>query len=367
MRQNCDTSGTRPEARGGCETALRLTQTALFRKMAEIGRRDKPAGVPHRTSHKNSGNPAPAFPPAGFSVVGVGASAGGLAALERFFQALPPGPGLAFVVIQHLSPDYKSMMASILSKYTPMAVAEGEEGMAIAPNHVYLIPPGKTMTVEKGRLHLTAKSTQRGLHLPIDAFFSSLAREYGERAIAVVLSGIGSDGSRGIRAIKEADGLVLVQEPKSAEFDGMPSAAAATGLADFVLAPEAMPEVILNYARRLPLAPTPPLGPEGGQASADATLDTVLAILQEHAGVDFRQYKPSAVVRRIHRRLAINKCESLNEYVRLLEASDAEKSALYRDLLIGVTRFFRDPDAFEALQKKVLIPLLEAGRDPVRV
>lgn len=265
MRQNCDTSGTRPEARGGCETALRLTQTALFRKMAEIGRRDKPAGVPHRTSHKNSGNPAPAFPPAGFSVVGVGASAGGLAALERFFQALPPGPGLAFVVIQHLSPDYKSMMASILSKYTPMAVAEGEEGMAIAPNHVYLIPPGKTMTVEKGRLHLTAKSTQRGLHLPIDAFFSSLAREYGERAIAVVLSGTGSDGSRGIRAIKEADGLVLVQEPKSAEFDGMPSAAAATGLADFVLAPEAMPEVILNYARRLPLAPTPPLGPEGGR------------------------------------------------------------------------------------------------------
>lgn len=291
--------------------------------------------------------------------VGIGASAGGLEALESFFSRMAADSGMAFIVIQHLSPDYKSMMVELLSKRTAMPVRRAEEGMRVEANSVYLIPPKKNLSIFHGRLLLRESDHSRGLNLPIDVFLRSLAEDQAEKAIGIILSGTGSDGVRGVRGIKEAGGIVLVQDADSARFDGMPRAAISTGLADFVLPPEEMPDRLLSfiepaYAARVNQLVTL-LPDEDG-------LTRIFALLRERTRVDFTHYKPNTVVRRIERRMTMNQVHSLRDYVKFIESYPGEVIALYRELLIGVTNFFRDREVFEELESRYL-PALFARVD----
>jgi two-component system CheB/CheR fusion protein len=300
-----------------------------------------------------------------FLVVGIGASAGGLEALERFFDSLPQRTtGMAFVVVQHLSPDFKSLMDELLSRHTSLPIALAEEGMQVEPDHVYLLPPKKELIISAGRLMLSER--QQELSLPIDVFFRSLARDCGQRAVAIVLSGGGSDGSRGARDVRERGGLVLVQDVDSAQFGGMPKTALDAGVADWVLEPSQMPEVLLRRAREY--SDTPLLARSGRSASQPQGIDAVYRMLQEQFGIDFTHYKPSTVTRRIERRVALAHSADINEYVDRLRNQHDELDVLYRDLLIGVTRFFRDPKVFELLEQKVLPQLLlDRPETPLRV
>lgn len=309
----------------------------------------------------NSTAPANSLVNSTLHVVGIGASAGGLEALEAFFERMPPDSGAAFVVVQHLSPDFKSLMDELLRRHTSMTVHRVQDGMALEPNAVYLIPPKKEMIVSGRRLLLSDKAPGPGLTLPIDTFFRSLAHDVGEAAIGIVLSGTGSDGSRGIRDIHAAGGLVLVQDPDSARFDGMPRSAVDTGVVDHVLTPLEMPGRIL---RQLGQHPTP--GAEGDNlldglpdsaVSSDVMVD-VFRVLREQYGIDFSYYKPSTVTRRIERRLQMSRATDLREYTQQLRNDPGELNALYRDLLIGVTSFFRDQEAFHGLERDVLPQLI---------
>lgn len=298
---------------------------------------------------------APRFP-----IVGVGASAGGLAAFQRFFAGFPAGqlPGMAFVLVQHLAPEHKSILTELVSKLTHLEVLEAQEGMQVRVNCVYVIPPGRDLALLQGYLQLLEPSVHRGLRLPIDFFFRSLAEEQAEWSIGVILSGTGSDGALGILAIKGEGGLVLAQQPASTEFDGMPQSAIAAGGVDFVLPPEEMAEKLSAWAaqlgRHLPLHPEPPVSP--------GALNHVFVVLRAQTGHDFSQYKPNTVNRRIERRMAVHQVSRLEDYVRFLQKTPTEVEALFRDLLIGVTTFFRDPWAFEALEQA--LPALFAGKAP---
>jgi two-component system CheB/CheR fusion protein len=289
-----------------------------------------------------------------FHVVGIGASAGGLDALERFFDALPTDTGMAFVVIQHLSPAFKSLMDQLLRRHTELPIHLVEDGMQVEPNHVYLIPPKKEMIISDGRLLLSEREQNQELVLPIDIFFRSLARDCGSRAIGIVLSGGGSDGSRGIRDIHAAGGLVIVQDGASAQFDGMPKTARDAGVARWVLSPAEMPGVLLQYA-----AGTAGQEPPTGEVGEPEGMGAVYSMLQDEYGIDFTHYKPSTVTRRIERRLSLARSQDIHEYVRHLKQDRLELDVLYRDLLIGVTSFFRDEGAFEILEQKILPELLE--------
>ncbi len=297
-------------------------------------------------------------------VVGVGASAGGLEALERFFSQVPLDSGMAFVVVQHLSPDFKSVMDELLARRTALPIRLVENGMVVEANHVYLIPPKKEMIVAGGRLLLSERDRQQELSLPIDVFFRSLAQDCGERAVAIVLSGGGSDGSRGIRDVHEGGGTVFVQDLESAQFAGMPKAAIDAGVADAVLPPDEMPALLvehLRFGRDASARPDAALPPQG--------LSAIYGMLEEGYGLDFTQYKPSTVTRRIERRLQMARVGDLKGYVERLRGERGELDALYRDLLIGVTRFFRNEEAFAVLEQRVLPELLAAGRPdaPFRV
>ncbi|WP_455138799.1 chemotaxis protein CheB [Thermophilibacter sp.] len=298
-------------------------------------------------------------------VVGIGASAGGVEALQDLFQALPATSGLGFVVVQHLSPDHRSLMAEILGKHTDMRVTQIERDTEIEPNTVYLIPPKKNLTVSDGRLHL-ADYDHTVLNHPIDIFFTSLAEEYRERAIAVVLSGTGTDGTSGIRAVKDAGGLTIVQRPESAKFDGMPKSAISTGLVDWVLPPEKIGEEIINFTRyHLDV-----IEHEGERLFSDEdSLSRIYQALKQRSGIDFTHYKRSTIVRRIERRLMVTHASSLAEYADKLEASPDETDVLTKEILIGVTSFFRDAPFFEVLKNKVIRSIVSAGSDgdPIRV
>jgi two-component system, chemotaxis family, CheB/CheR fusion protein len=302
--------------------------------------------------------PAAAPPPAGLprQVVGIGASAGGLDPLVRFFDNLPKDTGMAFVIVQHLSPDFKSLMDELLARHTALPIHLVEDGMAVEPDHVYLIPSRKEMIISGGRLLLGDRGRQQELTLPIDVFFRSLAQDCGPRAVAIVLSGGGSDGSRGIGDVHHAGGLVLVQDPESAQFDGMPRAAHESGVADALLEPQDMPRALLEHADRRSAA-REAAGPAPAPPELQG-LDAVYRMLQEEFGLDFTHYKPSTVTRRIERRLALARSQDLNEYLQRLRNERDELDALYRDLLIGVTRFFRDPEAFALLEQSVLPDLM---------
>jgi two-component system CheB/CheR fusion protein len=296
-------------------------------------------------------------------VVGIGASAGGLEALERFFDHVPKDSGMAFVVVQHLSPDFKSLMDELLARHTELPIRLVEDAMPVVANHVYLIPPKKEMIISEGRLLLSERDPQQELTLPIDVFFRSLAQDLGPRAVAIVLSGGGSDGSRGIRAVHDAGGLVIVQDSETAQFDGMPRTARDAGVADWVLAPEEMPRTLMEHARHAGGAwsRSEVIAPQG--------LARVYQMLQSGFGIDFTHYKPSTVTRRIERRLRLARAADIEEYAGRLRDHKDELDILYRDLLIGVTRFFRNEEAFRILEHRVLPELFGAGRpdQPLRV
>lgn len=287
--------------------------------------------------------------------VGIGASAGGLEAIQTFFQNMPAAVPLAFVVIQHLSPDYKSLMVELLSKKTSIPVLRAEDGMEVQANHIYLIPPKKNLKIFHGRLQLIDQDYSRGINLPIDIFLHSLAEDQGERSAAIILSGTGSDGMRGIRAIKEHGGLVMVQKEQTAKFDGMPRAAISTGLADFILAPEEMPDQLINYIKHPYVAKA---DSSHNLIEDESGINRIFAMLRERFKVDFTYYKPSTVSRRIERRMTINQVVDINDYAVYARNNPLEISTLYRELLIGVTSFFRDPEAYKNLLENWLPELV---------
>ena len=296
-----------------------------------------------------------------FPIVGIGASAGGLSAFEAFFSGMPVDiePGMAFVLVQHLAPDHKSILTGLIQRYTRMRVFEVEDGMVVQPNCAYIIPPNRDMAFLNGSLHLMEPSAPRGQRLPIDFFFRSLAQDQHERAICIVLSGTGSDGTLGVRAIKGEGGMVMVQTPDSTEYDGMPRSAIATGLADYQLIPSEMPAQLMAYVAHAFSKPS--------QQSATPTVKTenamkkIFILLRTQTGHDFSLYKVSTIRRRIERRMAVHQIETIDAYVKYLQLTPVEVDALFRDLLIGVTSFFRDPDAFKALEDRI-IPKLFADK-----
>ncbi|MGC8638248.1 MAG: chemotaxis protein CheB [Isosphaeraceae bacterium] len=297
-------------------------------------------------------------------VVGIGASAGGLEAIERFFDHVPLTCGLSFVLVQHLSPDFKSLMDELLARHTKIAIHRVEQGMPIERDAIYLIPPKTNMMLEDGRLWLSDQEPKSGLNLPIDIFLRSLAQAAGSRAIGVILSGTGSDGSRGIREIHEKGGLVVVQDPDTAGFDGMPKAAIGTGVVDLVLPPEEMPGRILQY-----MGHPAGLGAADRDLAAGDDLTALFTLLRRRFAVDFTLYKPGTIARRLERRMSLCAIGTLADYVKHLEEAPDEVEALYRDLLVEVTQFFRDHLAFDLIEKEVIPRLFEQSSpdDGIRV
>ena len=308
---------------------------------------------------KSNGSPREGIPSADSRpslVVGIGASAGGLEALEKFFHQVPADSGMAFVVVQHLSPDFDSVMDELLVRQTDIPVQTVEDGVKVRANAIYLIPPKKEMIIAGGKLLLTDKDPEHGLTLPIDQFFRSLAQDVGARAVAVVLSGTGSDGSRGIRDVHESGGLVIVQSEDTAKFDGMPKSAMETGVVDVVLAPEQMADTLIQYVNH-PVASD--LAEQSRAAPVDeGDMNRLMRLLRDAYGIDFSLYKQTTVTRRIERRLLLNQSTDFERYVEQVASDPDELNSLYRDLLIGVTQFFRDREAFAVLDSQILPELL---------
>ncbi|HTL38928.1 MAG TPA: chemotaxis protein CheB [Kofleriaceae bacterium] len=284
-------------------------------------------------------------------IVGIGASAGGLESLEQLFSALPADTGMAFIVVQHLSPDFRSLMDELIGRHSDMPVVVAVDGMTVEANHIYLMPPGKEMMIRDRHLWLTDK-VPHTFSLPIDAFFRSLAQDVGPQAVAVVLSGSGSDGSRGIVDVKRAGGLVMAETSATAKFDGMPLAAGATGVVDHTHAPRDISRILCGL---------PPLEAalDDQLLSEDPNMDAALKLLRDNFGIDFSLYKMTTVGRRIQRRVELLRVSGFPEYVDLLMHEPEELHKLYQDLLIGVTQFFRDPEAFDAIERDVIPKLLE--------
>lgn len=290
-------------------------------------------------------------------VVGVGASAGGLEALEKLFSEMPTNLGFAYVIVQHLSPDFESLMDELLARHTRLSIHRVIDGMEVLADSIYLIPPRKEMIIAEGKLLLTDRDPAPAFTLPIDMFFRSLADDFGPRAIGVVLSGTGTDGTRGVLEIKKSGGLVLVQSPETAKFDGMPRSAVGTGVADKIQAPELMGATLNAISNASPSFGSLSLA-EDDQADASPH-GRILVMLRERYGIDFTLYKPGTIGRRIERRMAIRNIGSSSDYLTRLSEDDEELENLYRDLLIGVTEFLRDPQAFEVLYSNVLEDMVE--------
>ena len=300
-------------------------------------------------------------------VVGLGASAGGLQAYSAFLDATPADTGAAFVLVHHVDPDHKSLMADLLTRHTAMPVVLAEDQTTVEPDHVYVIPPNKYLEISNGVLHLTEQTDPRGTRLPIDVFLRSLAKDLGQYAIAVILSGTGSDGSAAVRDIKEQGGIVLVQEPPEASHDGMPRSAIATGAADHIEAVAKIPEIIVNYLRH-PFVQNGKAKKVLGE-NAKGSLDQIIAVLKAHSPINFNLYKEGTLLRRIERRMALRHMEDSGDYLALLNDSAKEAQTLCADLLISVTSFFRDKDAFDQLEKTVIDELVKShdAALPVRV
>ena len=305
-------------------------------------------------------SPVTSIPPASvaFPIVGIGASAGGLEALERFLKHVPKQCGLAFVIIQHLDPTHKGIMHELLQRATGLRVIQVKDRMTVRPNTVYVIPPNKDMSILHGVLHLLKPAAPRGLRLPIDFFFRSLAQDQQEHSVGVILSGMGSDGTLGVRAIKEKAGVVLVQDPTTAKFDSMPRSAINAGLADIVAPVGELAERIFAYLQRAPLIDRAEVALEDKTRSA---LEKVVILLRSHSGNDFSFYKRNTLYRRIERRMGIHQIKRMADYVRYLQENSQELELLFKELLIGVTNFFRDPDAWKQLREQAL-PALLASR-----
>ena len=302
-----------------------------------------------------------------FPIVGIGASAGGLEAIEGFFGNMPPDTNISFVVIQHLAPNHKSIMPELLKKYTSMRIAVVGDGMKLEPGCIYLNPPDSNVAVMNRAFHLISPSESQTVRLPIDFFFRSLADEQGDKAICLVLSGTGTDGTLGLKAIKGAGGMTMVQDAKQAKYDGMPRSAISTGLVDFVLPVEKIPEELLKYVKH-PYIKSRESDLEPRQGFIN-TINKIFFLIRSGTGHDFSNYKPNTIRRRIERRMAVHQIDTIEKYLRYLQQNAEEVKALDRDMLIGVTNFFRDPAAFEALEKKALPSLLEdrTPKAPLRI
>jgi two-component system, chemotaxis family, CheB/CheR fusion protein len=310
----------------------------------------------------NSENKSPLIRQHNF-IVAIGASAGGLEAIHDFFDNVPENTNLTFIIIQHLSPDYKSLLVELVSKHTHMQVQEARDGEEVKRNCVYVIPNKKIMTISKGMLKLEDKVMDKSPNTTIDTFLLSLAKDKRHRAIGVILSGTGTDGTRGAEAIKESGGIVVVQDPVTARFDGMPNSVIATGCADFILPPELMPGELYNYIREIPL-----LALRNGKLD-EGLMEEVYKLVFRYTGCDFSSYKEATIFRRIARRMAQLSLKQLEDYVSYLKAHPQESKLLGRDFLIGVTKFFRDSAAFDALQN-IVFPQMIASKqeeDPIKI
>jgi len=294
-------------------------------------------------------------------IIAIGASAGGLEAISAFFDYTPLD-SVSYILIQHLSADFKSQMVQILAQHSKLKVVEAIENVDIKSNTVYLIPSTKFMAVQKGQLILSDKKDQPRPHMTINYFFSSLAKERGSKAIGIILSGTGDDGSKGVEAIKHAGGIVLVQEPATAGFKGMPEAAIATGCADRVLSPEAMPQVIEDYVRDgiLELLTHQP-----SEQISEGELGKILTLIKGNLPLDFTDYKRPTIIRRIKRRMASHNLNKVDKYYRLLKGNAAEVNLLANDFLISVTSFFRDPDAFKIIEETIIPAIIKKNNTEV--
>jgi two-component system CheB/CheR fusion protein len=290
--------------------------------------------------------------------VGIGASAGGLEACTALLKALPAKPGMAFIVVQHLDPHHQSLLRELLSRATKMPVTQVEDGLALEPHHVYVIPPGHDVTLTQGALRLLSRQQAGGKHMPIDRFLSSLAADQTSGAVGVILSGTGSDGTVGLEAVKAKGGIAFAQDPQSASYPGMPESAIAAGCVDFVLPPEGIARELVRLARS-PHADRGAAVEAPEAAEGEESLARILRALRAAAGIDFSLYKPGTIRRRVVRRMAQEKMESLERYASFLEHNPAEAQALSQDILIHVTSFFREPEAFPALRRSVFPKLLE--------
>jgi two-component system CheB/CheR fusion protein len=292
-----------------------------------------------------------------FPIVGMGASAGGLEAFEQFFKNMPPDSGMAFILVPHLDPTHTSIMPDLLKKYTNMKVIQAEDGVKVQPDSVYIIPPNKDMAILNGTLQLMEPTEARDQRLPIDYFLRSLAKDQKEKAVSIILSGTGTDGTLGLRTIKGELGMAMVQNLDSAKYDGMPRSAIETGLVDYILPPEEMPNQLTRYAKRANLAVAPKVIP--GEGKTPDALQKIFVLLRSYSGHDFSSYKQNTICRRIERRMNVHQIDNISNYVRYLQQNPHEGGILFKELLIGVTNFFRDPEAFEVLKQNVFPQLLK--------
>ncbi|MGA2184256.1 MAG: chemotaxis protein CheB [Bryobacteraceae bacterium] len=304
-----------------------------------------------------------------FPIVAIGGAEGGIEAFQRMLQALPAQTGMACVFVQNLAPRLAGKLASVLSRHTAMPVREASQGLRVEPGHVYVIPARAGMTMERGTLVLSPRGPRRGPHTPIDHFFRSLAADRGSSCIGVLFSGNATDGTRGILAIKAAGGITFAQDGESAAESGMPRSAIATGCVDFVLPPEAIARELARLGDHPYVSSAAAVVEEKGAAESDPAMMRILTLVRTETGVDFSQYKRATIHRRILRRMALGRVDGMDAYLQRLRDAPAEIAALHEDILIHVTRFFRDPEAFEAL-KKIVFPAIAAGRDgssPIRI
>jgi len=290
-----------------------------------------------------------------FPIVGIGASAGGLEALEQFFENMPNNNGMAFVVIQHLDPTRVGIMPELLQRITHMKVLQATDRLKVKPNYVYVIPPNNSLSLLNGALYLFDPVKSHGLSLPIDIFFRSLADDMQEKSIGIILSGMGSDGSLGLKAIKEKNGVVLVQDPASAKFDGMPSSAIEAVIADIVAPAGELPAKLIAYLKFIPAVKTD----TEIESKNKSNLEKIIILLREQSGHDFSLYKKNTLFRRIERRKGIHQISKINNYVRFLQGNPKEVEILFKELLIGVTSFFRDTAVWKILQESVLPDLIK--------
>src|SRR5260370_35957147 len=313
---------------------------------------------------------APASPSDGaFPIVGIGASAGGLEAIIQLLQHLPSQTGMAFTLVQHLDPTHESALTALLSRQTQMRVSEARNNMELRPNQVYVIPPNKLMGISRRRLKLFPRRSAES-NLPVDVFFRSLAEEEGSRAIGVILSGNGSDGTQGLLAIKTAGGITIAQSEKTAKYPAMPGNAITAGCVDFVLPPERIAGELARIAGH-PYVTPGPLGARAGPEppAHEKAFEDILTILRQRMTVDFSQYKHATLQRRIQRRMVLHKCETRQEYAAHLRDNLNEVKDLFNDILIHVTGFFRDPGVFTGLKRKLFPRIVKGKRpeEPIRV
>jgi two-component system CheB/CheR fusion protein len=300
-----------------------------------------------------------------FLIAAIGASAGGMEAFGELMRNLPSDTGMAFILIQHLDPKHESMLAELVGKYTDMIVQQITDGMKISPNCVFVIPPNASMSIEDHVLHLTARGDTRGVHMSIDQFMRSLAHDQRNCAVGVVLSGTGSDGTLGLAEIQAQGGVTFAQDESTAKYDGMPHSAIAAGVVDYVLPPSDIAHELERISQHPYVSRDRHLGTSAVPPEENTGLNAIFHLLRRNAGVDFTHYRHTTILRRIQRRMMVHKIDRLRDYVRYLQSNPAEITALYQDMLIKVTSFFRNPSLFEALKSRVFPALLNntSGQD----